>query len=191
MFMVYLKGLFVTQNFTIKRVVLEYETNDEYENPDGWWHFFWTRKLRDAEKNTRYYSDVGFYYNQNFLRDIIRQRPRGVTNIKTVVRYIYNDKEYIYITKGDTFVWPPKKVPGFNPKIVKAEYLCGDSQDYLLDYILAYAGPFNDFHGQELTLDDIDIDRDIKLTNQSGASSIIKVDTIFHRRFLWDSLKVD
>ncbi len=181
-FLCFLKGLFITKNFTIKKISLECETSSEYKYPSGWWHFFWSRKLRDIEPKEKFSTEVGFYYGQGFLKDIIKEAPSGIINIKIIVKYIYNDNLYIYVTRNPEFCWPPKKVPGLNPKIVKANWVI--TNDDLTRYITSYAGPYNDFHGEELTLDDIDIDEDIKLVNQFNLSTVIRVDQKFSRRNL-------
>jgi hypothetical protein len=145
--------------------------------------------MKNIEPDGCYSSEVGFYYSQGFLKDIIREAPPGIMNMKIIVKYVYNDLTYIYVTRNPEFSWPPKKVPGFNPKITKATYIHVEDKEglseYLTNYIKSYAGPFNDFHGETLTLDDIDIDDAIIITNHMNESFEIKVHQQFNRKKLW------
>jgi hypothetical protein len=173
-FMKFMKNLFITKNYTIKRITLEYSKAPDFNKPKGdWWHFFWTRNMSKCP------CDIGWYYSQGFLPDICRDAPDGISNFVIRVKYVYNDQEYTYFTRNPKFSWPPKKVPGFNPKITSAMTREGD----FTDIVVSYAGPFNDFHGETMKLYDIYIMRDLILNNKF----VIKKDIEFNRETMWST----
>ena len=183
----WIKSFFVTKNFTIKKVDLEYHTSKELVYPGD--HFFWTSEWRkEIGANEYIATDVTWQYKQGFLPLIIHEAPEMVCNFKIRVTYIYNKQKYKYITKNPQFKWPPKKVPGFNPKIKKATVLYKGNGKVCGDYtkcINKYAGPFNDFCGDYISLHDMFIpDENIELVNMFDKTTVI-TDGFFCRQDLW------
>ena len=85
------------------------------------------------------------------------------------VKYFYNNKEYLYLTRNINHVFPPvKKGMSFSLPIKEALILDANNVPIynVTKHVKMYEGPFGDFHGETILLRDIEIEfPKIRLTN--------------------------
>ena len=108
------------------------------------------------------------------IDDITYEYRKGEKIIKSPdflfrVKYFYNNKEYLYLTRNPNHVFPPvKKGMSFSLPVKEAMLLDANNVPIynVTKHVKMYEGPFGDFHGETILLRDIEIEfPKIRLTN--------------------------
>ena len=112
-------------------------------------------------REKRRYWDTEFEENSSnftwlFKRGIsIFPYPSCVSGVSYRISYMHNGSLYKRVTRDPLCVrknwWPPKKTPGFHPPIKDAFAMMADGIPVdVTAKIKRYAGPYGDFHGDEV-----------------------------------------
>ena len=116
-------------------------------------HIVYTRKGADQDV-----EDVTQEYRKGGPNQIMNEKSTEVVDFFFRVKYLYNSKQYFYITRSATHVFPPL-VPkmAFRLPIKEAFLLDSDNVPMynITDEIKMYEGPHYDFHGETVSLRDM------------------------------------
>jgi len=163
---------------------MEYQISDEDADEDIT-HEMWNQESQFwFQDRKKFYANVT---NQDDYRDHI---PKRVKNIVLRIRYWYNGKIYKIATNNLNLKLPEDLNTEFSFSIpLSTVYLVDDDENPLEDIterVKIYAGPKNDFHGQEIFIKDfLNQDEDelinkfpkVKLTNSLGMSKVLSSST--------------
>ena len=164
----YFLSLFKLKDYTIRKVTLEYIVNDECgEKLSPFWSEqqpMWT-DLPDIFK-----ADV-------HLVDFL-PLPSCVANPILKIVYVFNSREYVYVTRDMKYSWPPKKST-MRFAVPYKQAVLVDDDDTPIKNITAefnqYAGPRSDFHGSSVSVSDMNYKpfTKIRVTNIMNQQSTI------------------
>jgi len=132
------KYFFTVKNYTIQSAYLLYTRDEEY----------------DCEDITCEYKNEG-------AKGVLCEKSSDVTDFFFHVEYVYNSKNYVYLTRDPDHVFPPQKVrTSFRLPIKEAFVLDKDGAPVynVTDILKMYEGPHVDFHGETLFLRDLNLD---------------------------------
>lgn len=174
-----IKKLTYVDDFTIVTESIEYDVdhtkNKDTDEP------FWIKERKVWD------SGIDGYYADVDIDDVIDNPPECVKNILIRIKFWYNNKIYKFLTRNKEFKWPPKKKPGVSFHIpLKSALLMdvsGKPVKDVLGKIIRYAGPYNDFYGNDIKIEDMfwysrEVYNEypiIKLTNILGIVKSVKV----------------
>jgi hypothetical protein len=158
------------KDYTIQKVTLEYVVYEDGEKGDL--TPFWSRQ----QSEWTLLPDV---FKLNVLKEDFLPLPECVKNPILKIVYIFNNREYTYVTRDMEYEWPPKKsVMRFAVPYKHAVLL--DSNDTPVRNITAefnqYAGPRSDFHGASVPLSDM-VDKPF---TQLRVTNIMNQQSTFH-----------
>ena len=166
----YFFELFKVKDYTIQKVTLEYVVKKESEEELSpfWSHHqpLWT-DLPDIFR-----ADV-------HLVDFL-PLPSCVENPILKIVYVFNSREYVYVTRDLKYTWPPKKSTMRFAVPYKHAVLLDDDDTpvkNITSEFSQYAGPKSDFHGTPVPLGDM-IDKPftkIRITNIMNQQSTINL----------------
>lgn len=116
------------------------------------------------------------------ITNVYRKNKRFDANVVYKVVYVFNNKEYVYITRDNQHVWPPKR---------KGMTFCCPIKQVLLntvditEHVKKYAGPFNDFHHETVTFVDMGLPENavLELVDVTG-TRVTRRDSLNHR-MIW------
>ena len=158
------------KDYTIQKTTLEYVV---YSDVGGATDLspFWSRQ--QSEWNLL--PDV---FKVSVLKEDFLPLPECVKNPILKIVYIFNNREYTYVTRDMEYTWPPKKsMMRFAVPYKQAVLL--DTNDTPVKNITAefnqYAGPRSDFHGSPVPVSDM-VDKPftkIRITNIMNQQSTI------------------
>lgn len=146
------KSLFHHANYRLINATLEYtiDPKKKYNVSNNFWYEeskYW------SPYNTEHYCDI----TKINLRD--SPLPENIIDYTIRVKYYYNNKIYKYITKDIEYDWPPRasNEMGFNMPISKALLVDskGNPKRDITEKFCRYAGPKNNFFGEEILIRDI------------------------------------
>jgi len=171
-------------DYHIHSKLMEYQISDEDADEDIT-HEMWNQESQFwFQDRKKFYANVT---NQDDYRDHI---PKRVKNIVLRIRYWYNGKIYKIATNNLNLKLPEDLNTEFSFSIpLSTVYLVDDDENPLEDIterVKIYAGPKNDFHGQEIFIKDfLNQDEDelinkfpkVKLTNSLGMSKVLSSST--------------
>lgn len=100
------------------------------------------------------------------ITDAYKKEKRYDADVTYKVVYMFNNKEYIYVTRVRNHVWPPRRKMTFCAPVRLATL---ENED-VTAIVRKYAGPFNDFHNETVTLSDMGFPEGsvLELTNILG-----------------------
>ena len=146
------------KDYSVRDVFIEYKADpivdaDELDDLTPIW--------KDEE---RYWTDEDVWHYTNLttphifggmerIQGYVSATPDNVTDLVLTVKYMYNNKEYKYITRDRDFEWPPP--PPENQKLhfpITDAWACDDDGNKIVNItsaIAKFAGPRNDFHGTD------------------------------------------
>jgi hypothetical protein len=140
-------------------------------------------------------EDITDEYRSIGHKKLLDEKSSEVTEFVFRIKYLFNHKMYIYLTRNPNHVFPPiKNGITFSIPIKEATVLDDDdvpSYD-VTDHVKMYAGPNGDFHGETIRLRDIYVKYPkLRLTNVLGTT--VEYDTtkdeISHQT-LWSPDKI-
>ena len=142
-------------------------------------------------------EDVTQEYRRGGAKQIMNEKSTDVVDFYFRVKYLYNSRQYLYITRNATHVFPPL-VPKMTFRLPIKEAFLLDSDNVpmynITDEIKMYEGPHCDFHDETIQLCDMLGDEDncpaVRLVNIMGTVTEYKLatDSINHRT-LWSPNK--
>jgi len=155
-------------------------------------HFFvsWFRYLFQAQN----YKVNGAFLmlDDEELVDITRQYKTGTREIPLEpeqgfyeVFYCFKNEHYAYCTRRENHIWPPTRVSSCCLPIIYAN----DGEKDVLKLVKKYAGPYNDFHQEEVKVSDLRFEKLI-LKNVIGQTVELKKDDIIYHQTLWSPNKI-
>jgi hypothetical protein len=133
------------------------------------WNYFFTIKnytiqsaylfyTRDEESD---YEDITYEYKKEGVKGVMREKSSDVADFFFHVEYVYNSKNYVYLTRDQDHVFPPLKAKtSFRLPIKEAFVIDKDGAPVynVTDVLKMYEGPHVDFHGETLFLRDLNLD---------------------------------
>lgn len=145
---IFLKTLFTLRDYTICKAYLEYTSPPK---KSATWSPFWRREERDWGPDTEYRCvDVKGAFGR------LGDTPEGVKDTYLSVEYVYDGKDYVYVTKNLNPPWPPKEsmeltfsMPIREAKLFNVDTLVRDVTDELKQVM----GPRKDFHGEDVPVE--------------------------------------
>lgn len=174
-----IKKLTYVDDFTIVTESIEYDVDHTKSKDTD--EPFWIKERKVWDSGIEgYYADVD-------IDDVIDNPPECVKNILIRIKFWYNNKIYKFLTRNKEFDWPPKKKSGVSFHIpLKSALLMdvsGKPVKDVLGKIIRYAGPYNDFYGNDIKIEDMfwysrEVYNEypiIKLTNILGIVKSVKV----------------
>ena len=119
-------------------------------------------------------DDVTHEYREGGPKKVVDVMSSDVFNFLFRIRYIFKNNEYLYLTRNPNHVFPPVK-KGMSFFLPVKEALILDSENVpiydVTKHVKMYAGPYHDFHGENILLRDIEIEYPkIRLTNIMGTT---------------------
>ena len=166
-FVTWFKTLFKTPDYYIQNVKFVYTRND----------------IRCAD-------DITYDYRESGPKNTMDEMSSNVTDFLFRIKYVYNSKKYIYITRNPNHIFPPIKT-GVKFSLPIKEAILLDAEDIpvlnVTDHIKMYEGPNCDFHGEDIRLYDIESRHPkIRLTNILGTVVEYTMETdIINHQTLW------
>lgn len=174
-----IKKLTYVDDFTIVTESIEYDVDHTKSKDTD--EPFWIKERKVWDSGIEgYYADVD-------VDDVIDNPPECVKNILIRIKFWYNNKIYKFLTRNKEFKWPPTKKSGVSFHIpLKSAVLMdvsGKPVKDVLGKIIRYAGPYNDFYGNDIKIEDMfwysrEVYNEypiIKLTNILGIVKSVKV----------------
>lgn len=171
-------------DYHIQSKLMEYQIRDGDEDEDI------THEMWKQESQFWFQDRKKFYANVTNEDDYQDHIPKKVKNIVLRIRYWYNGKIYKIATTNLNLKLPDDLDTEFSFSIpLSTVYLVDDDENPLEDIterVKTYAGPKNDFHGQEIFIKDfLNQDEDelikkypkVKLTNSLGMSKVLSSST--------------
>jgi hypothetical protein len=164
------KEMFRTRDYTIRKVLLEYSVSDGEASMNEFWK---QQKINWVTLPDIFTVDVK---NKTFL-----PLPSCIQKPLLKITYVFNSREYVYMTDDLQYTWPPKKVttmsfvlPYKNVTLMNSE---GVPVKNITREFNQIAGPRFDFHGAQVALIDM-IEKPftkIRLTNIMNQQSVISL----------------
>jgi hypothetical protein len=180
---IFLKKLFTQPNYSVRRIVMSYDSNGEPWDIES---DFWRNEARswggdwEPEENEVDITQIGIAG--------VPPAPPSVSNITYRITYMYGGNVYKFVTRDKEYQWPPVKVPGFNPPLRDAWAELENGAYIDVTYRLKkFAGPNSDFHGHELTLRDVVREDCVKLKLTNIMGQMTETTTSISRKKLWVS----
>ena len=171
-------------DYHIQSKLMEYQISDGDEDEDI------THEMWKQESQFWFQDRKKFYANVTNEGDYQDHIPKNVKNVVLRIRYWYNGKIYKIATTNLNLKLPDDLDTEFSFSIpLSTVYLVDDDENPLEDIterVKTYAGPKNDFHGQEIFIKDfLNQDEDelikkypkVKLTNSLGMSKVLSSST--------------
>ena len=97
-------------------------------------------------------------YREGGPKKIVDEMAPDVVDFLFKIRYIFKNKEYLYLTRNPNHVFPPAK-KGMLFSLPVKEALILDANNVpiynVTKHVKMYEGPFGDFHGETILLRDI------------------------------------
>lgn len=113
-------------------------------------------------------DDITHEYREG-PKKIVDEMSPDVVDFLFRVRYIFKNKEFVYLTRNPNHVFPPvKKGMSFTLPVKEAMLLDLDGVPVfdVTKHVKMYEGPMGDFHGETILLRDIEIEYPtLRLTN--------------------------
>ena len=174
-----IKKLTYVDDFTIVTESIEYDVDHTKSKDTD--EPFWIKERKVWD------SGIDGYYADVDIDDVIDNPPECVKNILIRIKFWYDNKIYKFLTRNKEFKWPPKKKSGVSFHIpLKSALLMdvsGKPVKVVLGKIIRYAGPYNDFYGNDIKIEDMfwysrEVYNEypiIKLTNILGIVKSVKV----------------
>ena len=145
----YFINLFKIKDYTIQQVTLEYVVKDD--TTPGDLNPFWSKQQSEWANLPDIFAvpvtDVEFL-----------PLPGCVQNPILKIVYVFNSREYVYVTRDVEYAWPPKKTAMRFALPYKHAVLVDDNDTPVknITYELTRcAGPRSDFHGAPVPLSDM------------------------------------
>jgi len=117
-------------------------------------------------------DDITYEYRKFGSKKIIDEISPEVVEFLFRITYFFNNKQYIYLTRNTNHVFPlVKKAITFCLPVREATLLDNEGKPVfdVTNHVKMYAGPTNDFHGENIRLRDIELEYPkIRLTNILG-----------------------
>ncbi len=171
-------------DYHIQSKLMEYQISDGDEDEDI------THEMWKQESQFWFQDRKKFYANVTNEGDYQDHIPKNVKNVVLRIRYWYNGKIYKIATTNLNLKLPDDLDTEFSFSIpLSTVYLVDEDENPLEDIterVKTYAGPKNDFHGQEIFIKDfLNQDEDelikkypkVKLTNSLGMSKVLSSST--------------
>jgi hypothetical protein len=114
--------------------------------------------IRDGIKQL---DNITREYREGGPKKIIDEMTPDIIDFLFRIRYIFKNKEYLYLTRNPNHCFPPvKKGMSFSLPIKEAILLDSSGvQKYdVTEHVKMYAGPAGDFHGETILIRDIEIE---------------------------------
>lgn len=145
---IFLKTLFTLRDYTIRKAYLEYTSPPK---KSATWSAFWRREERDWGSGTGcQFVDVKGSFGR------LGDTPEGVKDTYLRVDYVYDGKDYVYVSKNPNPHWPPKEsmelifsMPIREAKLFNVDIPIRDVTDDLKQVM----GPRKDFHGEDVPVE--------------------------------------
>jgi len=113
-------------------------------------------------------DDITHEYREG-PKKIVDEMLPDVVDFLFRIRYIFKNKEFVYLTRNPNHVFPPvKKGMSFTLPVKEAMLLDSDGVPVydVTKHVKMYEGPMGDFHGETILLRDIEIEYPtLRLTN--------------------------
>jgi len=143
--------------------------------------------VRDGEQET---DDVTLEYILGGASEVLKDTSKDVTDVFFDIRYTYKSNMYAYLTRDPRHQFPPPK-PTMSFRVpVKEAFLLdakGVPMHCVTKEIKMYEGPYHDFHGETLRLNELEISEPdcpvIRLVSVTGVTTEFSVhdDSISHQ----------
>lgn len=136
--------------YTIKKVMLMYE--------------------RDGEKDS---SDVTVEYKYyGGAQTVMNEMSHSIEDFVFYIMYTYKSKSYVYMTRKPDHAFPPARSISFRVPVKDARVYSKEGE-YIRNYtdrIKMHEGPNADFHGEDILLKDLGLNKGetLRLTNVLG-----------------------
>jgi len=178
----FIKFFFHNNDFSIISTCIEYKY-DHSKDVEDIESIFWKKE------SSNWVDDSYEYYVDFKDSDDITNPPPCVTNHVVRCKFWYNNKVYKFLTYDLEYTWPPKKSLGvhFNIPLSSAQLMdCNDKPvKDMLAKIGRYAGPYNDFYKNDISIRDMLWYNDktmkklptIKLRNAFGLTKYVSTET--------------
>lgn len=154
---------FKNRNYKIIYRSLEYSIDPDEEDYIVSGEFWYKESKYWSHYNVNHYADIT---NVDMSKHTI---PKNVTKTIVCTKYYYNNRIYKYITEGVEHSWPPRDdSTGIFLPITRA-CLMNDDCEVVRDVtekIKRYAGPRNNFYGEEIPIRDIFTYDEMTLTKE-------------------------
>lgn len=114
-------------------------------------------------------DDITYEYRKDGPKKIINEMSSDIVDFLFRVKYIFRNKEYLYLTRNPKHVFPPVK-KGMSFSLPIKEALLLDENDVaqydVTEHVKMYAGPNGNFHEETIRLRDIYLEYPkLRLTN--------------------------
>jgi hypothetical protein len=166
----YFINLFRIKDYTIQKVTLEYIVKEDSGAPEDL-NSFWSKQQSE-------WVNIPDIFTVNVDGADFLPLPACVQNPILKITYVFNSREYVYVTRDMEYSWPPKK-SAMRFAIPYKHAVLVDSSDTpvknITNEVNQYAGPRSDFHGAPVPLTDM-IDRPFTkliLTNIMNQQSVV------------------
>lgn len=172
-------------DYHIHSKLMEYQVSEDDDRDEHITHEMWKHESQFWFQNRK-----KFYANVTSQDDYQNHIPERVKNVFLRIRYWYNGKIYKIVTNNLNMKLPDDLNTEFSFSIPLSKvHLVDDNENPLEDIterVKVYAGPKNDFHGQEIYIKDfLNQDEDeiiakypkVKLTNSLGMSKVLSSST--------------
>ena len=145
--------LFRDNNFTIKKIGLEYKFDESKYECENDLSVFWKNELKNTTDGG-HWTDVTRFINK------MGETPECVSDMLFRVKYTFEGKIFKMITRDENFEWPPVKSEGMKFRLPITAVLMVDGDDKpIKDVTKKYKmleGPYGDFCNQtEVTIEDL------------------------------------
>ena len=139
--------------------------------------------IRNGEKDT---EDITVDYKVYGPKGIVSIKSEEVTDFVFRIKYLYNFKTYVYMTRDPSHTFPPKKSkPSFRIPVKEAFALDSEGAPLknITKEIKEYQGPHTDFHDEDIVVSDIGDFTKVRLVNVMGQVS--EFEGVVTRQNLW------
>ena len=144
----YFLSLFKLKDYTIQKVTLEYVVKEDCEEELS---PFWSQQQP-------LWTDLPDIFKADVHLVDFLPLPSCVVNPILKIVYVFNNREYVYVTRDMTYSWPPKKsTMRFAVPYKQAVLLDDDDTPVknITSEFSQYAGPRSDFHGTPVPIHDM------------------------------------
>jgi hypothetical protein len=163
----YFLNLFKIKDYTIQSLTLQYVVKEDTGELNPFW-----------SKQQSQWVCLPDIFTVNVDGADFLPLPACVQNPILKITYVFNSREYVYVTRDMEYSWPPKKSAMRFAIPYKQAVLVDDSDTPVKNIthdVNQYAGPRSDFHGAPVPLIDM-IDRPFTkliLTNIMNQQSVV------------------
>jgi len=158
----YIYEFFRTPDYYVNHAYIYYKcdsvTDTDLTDP-------WVNEARYWSKveNGGYYMDITSQFRASggkYLQELLDSRPSNVTDVLYVISYTWSNSKYKYASRAHDFAWPPTSKNGemkFRFPIQSAWACTEDGRETMniTSRIKKFSGPHGDFHGQDVSFEDI------------------------------------